>query len=42
MQVPVTLRPGTLVTIAFPLTDLSAVRRGAALVLSSAGADLVL
>ena len=37
-----TLRPGTLVTIAFPFTDLSPVKRRPALVLISAGADFVL
>lgn len=42
MEMPVTLRPGTLVTIAFPFTDLSAVKRRPALVLISAGADIVL
>ncbi len=37
-----TLRPGTLVTVAFPFADLSAVRRRPALVLISAGEDFVL
>ncbi len=37
-----TIPPGTLVTIAFPFTDLSAVKRRPAVVLISAGADLVL
>ena len=36
------LRPGSLVTVAFPFTDLSAVKRRPALVLVTAGEDLVL